>query len=44
LSLVETAIALDPKLRETSDEATRLRRLPDATWKALLDAGILRGL
>jgi len=44
VSLVQTAIALAPKLRDASNEATRLRRLPDATWKALLDSGILRGL
>jgi 3-hydroxy-9,10-secoandrosta-1,3,5(10)-triene-9,17-dione monooxygenase len=44
LSLTQTAILLAPKLRESSDEATQLRRLPDAAWKALLDAGILRGL
>ncbi len=43
-SIVERAIALSSALREGSNEATRLRRLPDATWKALLDAGILRGL
>src|ERR1700693_2482133 len=43
-SLIEKAVGLAPKLRESSEEATRLRRLPDATWKALLDAGILRGL
>ncbi len=44
MNLIETAVALAPKLREASAEATRLRRLPDATWKALLDGGILRGL
>src|ERR1700676_2873417 len=43
-SIVEKAIGLSSALREASNEATRLRRLPDATWKALLDAGILRGL
>ena len=44
MSLIETARELAPQLREASDEAKRLRRLPDATWKALLDGGILRGL
>jgi 3-hydroxy-9,10-secoandrosta-1,3,5(10)-triene-9,17-dione monooxygenase len=44
VSLIEAAIALAPKLRDASNEATQLRRLPDATWKALLDAGIPRGL
>ena len=43
-SLIEKAISLAPELRERSDEASRLRRLPDATWKALLDSGLLRGL
>ena len=43
-SIVEKAIGLSAALREGSNEATQLRRLPDATWKALLDAGILRGL
>jgi 3-hydroxy-9,10-secoandrosta-1,3,5(10)-triene-9,17-dione monooxygenase len=43
-SLIEKATALAPALRERSDEATQLRRLPDATWKALLDSGMLRGL
>jgi 3-hydroxy-9,10-secoandrosta-1,3,5(10)-triene-9,17-dione monooxygenase len=44
VSLIDKAIALAPELRGASDEATRLRRLPDATWKALLQAGIPRGL
>lgn len=44
MNLVETAAALAPKLRDASDEAKRLRRLPDATWNALRDGGILRGL
>jgi 3-hydroxy-9,10-secoandrosta-1,3,5(10)-triene-9,17-dione monooxygenase len=44
MNLIETAIELAPKLREASDESKRLRRLPDASWKALLDGGILRGL
>ena len=42
-SLIEKAIGLAPELRERSDEATRLRRLPDATWNALLESGMLRG-
>ncbi|HLI81122.1 MAG TPA: hypothetical protein VKV03_14140 [Candidatus Binataceae bacterium] len=44
MTLVETAFELVPKLRDAADEAKRLRRLPDASWKALLEAGILRGL
>jgi len=43
-SIIEKAIALAPLIRDASDEATRLRRLPDASWKALLEAGIPRGL
>lgn len=43
-SLIDKAKALAPMLLEASDEATKLRRLPDASWKALLDAGIPRGL
>ncbi|HVN27126.1 MAG TPA: acyl-CoA dehydrogenase family protein [Candidatus Binataceae bacterium] len=44
MNLIERAKELAPRLREASDEGKRLRRLPDATWKALLDAGIMRGL
>jgi 3-hydroxy-9,10-secoandrosta-1,3,5(10)-triene-9,17-dione monooxygenase len=43
-SLVDLAKGLAPALRERSAETNRLRRLPDATWKDLLDTGILRGL
>lgn len=43
-SLVQKAMGLAPELRDRSVEALRLRRLPDATWKALLDSGLLRGL
>jgi 3-hydroxy-9,10-secoandrosta-1,3,5(10)-triene-9,17-dione monooxygenase len=35
---------LAPILRERAAETTRLRRLPDSTWKDLLDTGIIRGL
>jgi 3-hydroxy-9,10-secoandrosta-1,3,5(10)-triene-9,17-dione monooxygenase len=42
--LLDRAISLAPQLRDASDEANRLRRLPDATWNALLDSGLLRGL
>ena len=43
-SIIEKAAALSSILEAGSKEANELRRLPDATWKALLDAGILRGL
>ena len=43
-ALVDRAKALAPVLRERADETNRLRRLPDATWKDLLDTGIIRGL
>jgi 3-hydroxy-9,10-secoandrosta-1,3,5(10)-triene-9,17-dione monooxygenase len=42
--MIEEAIKLGPQIRELSNEGTRLRRLPDATWKLLLDSGLLRGL
>jgi 3-hydroxy-9,10-secoandrosta-1,3,5(10)-triene-9,17-dione monooxygenase len=43
-SIIEKAIALAPLIRASADEATQLRRLPDATWNSLLAAGIQRGL
>lgn len=42
--LIEAAIGLAPELRERSGEGARLRRMPDATWNAILNAGLLRGL
>src|SRR5690242_7336695 len=42
--LVDLAKGLAPALSERAAETNRLRRLPDATWKDLLDTGILRGL
>ncbi len=43
-TIVEAAKTLAPVLIERSDEANRLRRMPDATWKELIDGGILRAL
>jgi len=43
-ALVERAKALAPVLRERATETNELRRLPDATWKDLLNTGIIRGL
>ncbi len=43
-SLVEAAKGLAIALRERAAEANQLRRLPDATWKDLVDTGIVRGL
>src|SRR5258708_37371366 len=43
-NLVEAAKKLAPVLRERAEETKRLRRIPDATWRDLVDAGILRGL
>jgi 3-hydroxy-9,10-secoandrosta-1,3,5(10)-triene-9,17-dione monooxygenase len=43
-SLVDAAKKLGPALRERAAEANRLRRLPDSTWKDLVDTGIVRGL
>lgn len=42
--LIEKAIGLAPELRAQAGEASRLRRLPDATWAALMNAGLPRGL
>ena len=43
-SLVDRAKALAPALRERAAETNELRRLPDATWKDLVESGIVRGL
>jgi alkylation response protein AidB-like acyl-CoA dehydrogenase len=42
--LVALAKGLAPVLRERAAETNRLRRLPDSTWKDLIQTGILRGL
>jgi 3-hydroxy-9,10-secoandrosta-1,3,5(10)-triene-9,17-dione monooxygenase len=44
LSLVDRAKALAPALRERAAETNQLRRLPDATWKDLIETGIIRGI
>ncbi len=44
LMLVERAKTLAPQLRARATEANEQRRLPDATWKDLLESGIIRGL
>jgi 3-hydroxy-9,10-secoandrosta-1,3,5(10)-triene-9,17-dione monooxygenase len=43
-SLVDVAKKLAPALRQRAVETNRLRRLPDSTWKDLIEGGILRGL
>jgi 3-hydroxy-9,10-secoandrosta-1,3,5(10)-triene-9,17-dione monooxygenase len=43
-SIINRAREISDELRARSDEATTLRRLPDATWKLLLDSGVIRGL
>jgi 3-hydroxy-9,10-secoandrosta-1,3,5(10)-triene-9,17-dione monooxygenase len=43
-NLVERAKALAPVLRERAAETNHLRRLPDATWRELINTGIVRGL
>lgn len=43
-ALIDKALQLAPELRSRSEEASRLRRLPDPTWNSLLDTGLLRGL
>jgi 3-hydroxy-9,10-secoandrosta-1,3,5(10)-triene-9,17-dione monooxygenase len=44
LLLVERAKALSSTLRERAAQTNQLRRLPDATWRDLLNSGIIRGL
>jgi len=43
-SLVDRVVGLAPGFRQRSDEGTQLRRLPDGSWKALLESGVLRAL
>ncbi len=43
-ALIEKAIALAPQLRDATAEGVKLRRLPDASWNALMGAGLMRGL
>ena len=43
-NLIDRAKALAPALRERTGETNDLRRLPDATWKDLIDSGVVRGL
>src|SRR5262249_21625786 len=43
-TLVDEARRLAPTLQERSLETNELRRLPDITWKELMEAGLLRGL
>jgi 3-hydroxy-9,10-secoandrosta-1,3,5(10)-triene-9,17-dione monooxygenase len=43
-NLVDRAKALAPLLRERTSETNQLRRLPAATWKDLIETGIVRGL
>jgi 3-hydroxy-9,10-secoandrosta-1,3,5(10)-triene-9,17-dione monooxygenase len=43
-SLAARAKALAPALRRRAAETNQLRRLPDSTWKDLVETGIVRGL
>jgi 3-hydroxy-9,10-secoandrosta-1,3,5(10)-triene-9,17-dione monooxygenase len=43
-SLAARAKALAPALRQRAAETNQLRRLPDSTWKDLVETGIVRGL
>jgi 3-hydroxy-9,10-secoandrosta-1,3,5(10)-triene-9,17-dione monooxygenase len=43
-TLVDEARRLVPALRERAGETNQLRRLPDVTWKDLIETGLLRGL
>jgi len=42
--LVDRAKALAPVLRQRAAETSQLRRIPDSTWRDLVESGILRGL
>ena len=44
MSLIEEARRLAPELAIADEEANRLRRLPDHSWKQLMECGILRSL
>lgn len=43
-TLTERARRLAPTLRERAEETTKLRRLPDSSWRDLVDSGLVRGL
>jgi 3-hydroxy-9,10-secoandrosta-1,3,5(10)-triene-9,17-dione monooxygenase len=43
-NLIDRAKAMAPALRERATETNELRRLPDTTWRDLIDSGIVRGL
>ncbi|HXZ87946.1 MAG TPA: hypothetical protein VEF07_05210 [Candidatus Binataceae bacterium] len=43
-TLADRARALAPALRQRAAETNQLRRLPESTWKDLIDTGIVRGL
>jgi 3-hydroxy-9,10-secoandrosta-1,3,5(10)-triene-9,17-dione monooxygenase len=43
-SIIEAAHLLAPTLRGRADETARLRRLPDSTFRDLIDTGMLRSL
>jgi 3-hydroxy-9,10-secoandrosta-1,3,5(10)-triene-9,17-dione monooxygenase len=43
-SLAARAKALAPTLCKRAAETNQLRRLPDSTWKDLVETGIVRGL
>ncbi|NMH97369.1 acyl-CoA dehydrogenase family protein [Pseudonocardia acidicola] len=44
MSLVDVARDVAPQLREHADEGDRLRRMPDAAWKLLVESGLVRGM
>jgi 3-hydroxy-9,10-secoandrosta-1,3,5(10)-triene-9,17-dione monooxygenase len=44
MSLVDEAVRAAPELAAAAVEGDELRRLPDATWKQLLQGGFLRAL
>jgi 3-hydroxy-9,10-secoandrosta-1,3,5(10)-triene-9,17-dione monooxygenase len=44
MSLVDVAREVAPQLKQDADEGSRLRRTPDATWKLLVESGLVRGM
>ena len=44
MTMVEAARRIAPELAGANDEADQLRRLPDTSWKAMHEAGLLRAL
>lgn len=44
MTVLDEIRRLEPEFRAGEEEAAELRRLPDQTWKQMLESGLLRGL